>query len=276
MRIDAHQHFWKFDPIRDAWINDGMQVIRKDFLPQDLKPELDKKQIDGCIAVQADQSPHETRYLLELAEQNPWIKKVVGWVDLNAEDIDAQLELYASEKKLAGFRKILQTLPPEAMDDPKFLRGIGKLSKYGFTYDVLIYPEHLEKAYEMIVRFPDQPFIIDHLAKPNIKNGEFEKWSEGIQKIAELEQVYCKVSGMVTEADWKNWKQADFIPCLDTVTEVFGTKRLVYGSDWPVCLLAGSYTEVFDLVYNYYSEFPHSEQVGIFGANAQRFYGIGE
>jgi len=276
MRIDAHQHFWYFDPERDAWIDDAMQVIRKDFLPQDLKPELNKKDIDGCIAVQADQSPQETQFLLELSKKHPWIMKIVGWVDLEAKDIEAQLEKYAAEKKMAGFRKILQTLSPSAMEDPNFLRGISKLMKYGFTYDILIFPKHLEKAFNLASKFPNQAFIIDHLAKPDIKSGELEHWSKGIKKIADLKNVYCKVSGMVTEANWKAWKQADFIPYLDTVTEAFGTNRLVYGSDWPVCLLAASYTEVYDLAWNYYLKFSKAEQAGIFGENAKRFYSIEE
>jgi L-fuconolactonase len=274
MRIDAHQHFWHFDPVRDTWIDDAMKVLRRDFLPKDLKPELDNKEIDACIAVQADTSPQETQFLLGLAKQNPWIKKVVGWVDLNADDIEAQLEKYAAEKKLAGFREILQAMPPAAMEDPNFLRGIGKLSNYGFTYDILIFPKHLEKAYNLASSFPDQAFIIDHLAKPDIKNGELEHWTKGIKKMAELEHVYCKVSGMVTEADWKNWKQDDFSPYLETVTEAFGSKRLVYGSDWPVCLLAAGYCEVHDLVRNYYVKFSPEEQRAIFGKNAKRFYGI--
>ncbi|WP_291778495.1 amidohydrolase family protein [Cecembia sp.] len=274
MKIDAHQHFWNYDPVRDSWIDESMQVIQRDFVPQDLQPELDKKQIDGCIAVQADQSTHETRFLLELAEHNPWIKKVVGWVDLNAADIEGQLESYQSEEKLAGFRKILQSLAPEAMEDPHFLHGIGKLADYGFTYDVLIYPQHLEKAYALALSFPNQPFIIDHLAKPDIKNGELEYWTKGIKKMAELEHVFCKVSGMVTEAKWKAWQKDDFTPYLDTITAAFGTKRLVYGSDWPVCLLAATYEEVYDLAWSYYENFSREEQAAIFGGNAQRFYGI--
>ncbi|MGY6744199.1 MAG: amidohydrolase family protein [Cecembia sp.] len=274
MKIDAHQHFWNHDPVRDNWIDESMQVIQRDFLPNDLKPELDRKQIDGCIAVQADQSPHETRFLLELAAHNPWIKKVVGWVDLNAADVEGQLESYQNEEKLAGFRKILQSLAPEAIEDPHFLHGIRKLADYGFTYDILIYPQHLEKAYALALRFPNQPFIIDHLAKPDIKNGELDHWTKGIKKMAELDNVFCKVSGMVTEAKWKNWQKKDFTPYLDTITAAFGTKRLVYGSDWPVCLLAASYDEVYDLAWNYYENFSKEEQFAIFGGNAQRFYGI--
>ncbi|RZS98129.1 amidohydrolase family protein [Cecembia calidifontis] len=274
MRIDAHQHFWNFDPVRDSWIDDSMKVIQRDFSPEDLLPELRSKRIDGCIAVQADQSPQETQYLLGLSHQHPYIKKVVGWVDLSAPDIESQLERYQAEKNLAGFRKILQALPPSAMEEEAFLQGISLLSKYHFTYDILIFPKHLPAALEFVKKFPNQAFIIDHLAKPAIKSGEFEHWSKGIKELSEIPNLYCKVSGMVTEADWKKWKKEDFIPYLDHITDCFGTERLVYGSDWPVCLVAASYAQVFDLAWEYFQPFSEDEKAAIFGDNACEFYGI--
>lgn len=274
MRIDAHQHFWNFDPVRDSWIDESMKVIQKDFSPEDLLLELRSKGIDGCIAVQADQSPKETQYLLGLSHQHPWIKKVVGWVDLSAPDIEGQLERYQAEKNLAGFRKILQALPPSAMEEEAFLKGISLLSKYQFTYDILIFPKHLPATLEFVKKFPDQAFIIDHLAKPDIKNGEFDNWSKGIKKLSEFPNLYCKVSGMVTEADWKKWKKEDFNPYLDHITDSFGTERLIYGSDWPVCLVAASYEQVFDLAWEYIQSFTEDEKAAIFGGNACKFYGI--
>jgi L-fuconolactonase len=276
MTLDAHQHFWQFDPIRDSWINESMKVIQKDFLPMDLKPELDMKGIQGCIAVQADQSDQETAFLLRLAKENTWIKGVVGWVDLASVLLEEKLEAYQAEKKLVGFRKILQSLPPSSMEESAFLNGIGLLSKYGFTYDILIFPQHLENAFKFVKKFPSMRFVVDHLAKPYIRSGEFDFWSKGIHKLATLPNVFCKVSGMVTEADWKNWKNDDFKPYLSHITDCFGTERIMYGSDWPVCLLAGSYAQVYDLTFEFYKGFSHEEKNGIFGENACRFYGIND
>jgi L-fuconolactonase len=276
MTLDSHQHFWQFDPIRDSWINESMKIIQKDFLPMDLKPELDMKGIQGCIAVQADQSDQETAFLLRLAKENPWIKGVVGWVDLASVLLEEKLEAYQAEKKLVGFRKILQSLPPSSMEESAFLNGIGLLSKYGFTYDILIFPHHLENAFTFVKKFPDMRFVVDHLAKPDIRSGEFDFWSKGIHKLASLPNVFCKVSGMVTEADWKNWKNDDFIPYLSHITDCFGTERLMYGSDWPVCLLAGSYAQVYDLTFELFMGFSQEEKNSIFGENASRFYGIND
>ncbi len=245
-----------------------------DFMPEDLFPELEKKNIAGCIAVQADESVAETEFLLNLSQQHYWIKKVVGWIDFSSKNIETELEFFSLEKKLAGFRKNLQSLPPKAMEERDFLNGIGHLMKFGFTYDILIYPNHLEAAYQLVKKFPQQPFVLDHLAKPDIKNGEFEFWSKGIKKLSEPENVFCKVSGMVTEANWKGWTKNDFNPYLDFITDKFGSQRLMYGSDWPVCLLAASYEKVFDLAWDYYQMFSVSEQQAIFGGNAGRFYGL--
>jgi L-fuconolactonase len=276
MTLDSHQHFWHFDPIRDSWIDDSMKAIQKDFLPKDLKQELDKKGIEGCVAVQADQSDGETQFLLRLAKENPWIKGVVGWVDLGSPDLERKLEGYLEEKKLVGFRKILQVLPPTAMEDDSFLDGIGLLSKFGFTYDILIFPHHLENAFQFAKKFPKMKFVVDHLAKPDIRSGEFDYWSKGIQKMSTLPNVFCKVSGMVTEADWKKWKNDDFRPYLNHITECFGTERLMYGSDWPVCLLAGSYARVYDLAFDFYKDFSSHEKGKIFGNNACSFYSIND
>lgn len=276
MTLDSHQHFWLFDPVRDAWIDDGMKAIQKDFLPMDLKKELEKKEIQGSIAVQADQSEIETSFLLQLARENSWIKGVVGWVDLASTHLEQRLEAFQEEKKLVGFRKILQSLPPSSMEESAFLKGIGLLSKYGFTYDILIFPHHLENAFEFVKKFPDMRFVVDHLAKPDIRSGEFDFWSRGIHKLALLPNVFCKVSGMVTEADWKKWNNNDFKPYLSHITDCFGTERLMYGSDWPVCLLAGSYAQVYDLTFEFYKDFSSGEKDGIFGKNACGFYGIND
>lgn len=273
MRIDSHQHFWNYHPVKDAWITDDMQVIQKDFLPADLFPLLEENEIDGCVAVQSDQSEAETDFLLSLANENDFIKGVVGWVDLRADNLDERLAFYANHKKLKGFRHIVQGEPEDDFllrDD--FCKGIEKLSPFNFTYDILIFPKHLKHAATFVKQFPDQHFVIDHLAKPDIKNKNFAQWENDIQSIAALPNVSCKLSGMVTEADWHNWKPEDFNNCLEVVTEAFGTNRLMFGSDWPVCLLAASYAQVVENVTQYYSGFSRIDQERIWGKNAMDFY----
>lgn len=270
--IDAHQHFWHYHPVTQNWINEDMAVIRKDFLPADLAPVLRENTIDACVAVQADQSEKETEFLIRLANENSFIKGVVGWVDLRAENIRERLLLYRQYPVVKGFRHILQGEEPGFMLQPGFLRGIAALKEFGFTYDILIYPKHLSAALELVKQFPDQPFVIDHMAKPFIKDGLIEEWKKGIQAIARYPNVYAKVSGMVTEADWNKWKALDFVPYLDTVTEAFGINRLLYGSDWPVCLVAASYADMIGMVRNYFLSFSPAEQASVFGGNAANFY----
>lgn len=272
--IDAHQHFWHYNQHTHSWITDDMNVIRKDFLPSDLMPLLAENNIDGTVAVQADQSEKETEFLLSLAEENNFIKAVVGWTDLCGENILERLEYYKSFKKLKGFRHILQAEQPSFMLQSKFLKGISLLKDFDFTYDILIYPEHLPAALQMVNLFPEQMFVIDHIAKPFIKKQEINEWANGMKLLSAHENVYCKISGMVTEADVKNWKQEDFIPYLDVVTNAFGTDRLMYGSDWPVCLVAASYQNCIGIVKKYFQSFSETEQQKIFGSNATSFYKI--
>lgn len=275
MNLDAHQHFWQFDPLRDAWIDDSMKVIRRDFLPADLKPELDAHDVEGCVAVQADQSEKETHFLLQLAEKHDFIKAVVGWVDMQADNVSERLDHFSEHKKLAGFRHIVQ-----AERDVNFLlrkdfcRGIAALEQYGFTYDILVFPHQLRAVLEFVRQFPNQKFVIDHLAKPYIKDGRFDDWAALIREIAKQENVFCKISGMVTEADWKNWKYEDFVPYLDLVTETFGTRRLMFGSDWPVSLVAGSYGDVLGIVRRYFEHFSPEEKAEVMGKVAAGFYQI--
>ncbi len=273
-RIDAHQHFWKYNPQRDAWLRD-FPVLQKDFLPQDAAPFLQQHNIDGCIAVQADQSEEETRFLLQLAKENSFIKGIVGWVDLQSSDINERLEHYSQYNLVKGFRHIVQAEPDDLFilkDD--FVRGISFLADYNFTYDILIHPRHLPYAKQLVAMFPDQCFVIDHLAKPFIKDGITEPWKQDIEAIASYKNVHCKISGMVTEADWKNHSYDHFVPYLDVVTKAFGFNRIMYGSDFPVCLLSASYTETFGIVKQYFSQFAPEKQALFFGGNAMRFYNL--
>ncbi|SFG38243.1 amidohydrolase family protein [Pontibacter chinhatensis] len=275
LKIDAHQHFWKYNPWRESWITDEMAAIQRDFLPGDLQPLLHQHGFDGCVLVQSAQPEEENDFLLEQAQKYDFVKGVVGWVDLLAEDVEEKLAHYKQFEKLKGFRYILQGNPdPAIMLRPEFMRGVGKLAKYGYTYDVLIYPNQLDFSREFVAAFPDQPFVIDHLAKPDIRNQSIVDWRQSMKAFGKYENVSCKVSGMVTEADWQHWEKEDFRPYLDTIVETFGTSRLMFGSDWPVCLVAARYGEMLGIVEDYFSEFSKEEQAAIFGGNATKFYNL--
>lgn len=273
MRIDAHQHFWIYDQREYGWIDDSMGALRRDFLPADLKPELERSGFQECIAVQARQTLEETRWLLELAERSPFILGVVGWVDLRSPQVRSDLEKLASNRKLLGIRHIVQSEPDDRfLMQPEFLRGITVLEEFGLTYDILIYPKHLEVASEFVERFPKQRFVLDHLAKPPIKSGSLDPWARGIRKLASFKNVYCKLSGLVTEAYWQAWRPDDIKPYLDVALECFGAARLMIGSDWPVCTVAGSYARVMDVVKDYLKGCPAETVDGILGGNAQAFW----
>lgn len=272
-RIDAHQHFWQYQPERDAWITDDMQVIRRDFLPADLAPLLHEQGFDGCVVVQSDQSEAENEFQLTNAAAHDFIRGVVGWVDLRAADVAERLAHYSQYPKLKGFRHVLQGEADRAlMLRPAFQRGIRALSAHGFTYDVLIFPDQLSYAAELAAAHPNQPFVLDHLAKPYIKRGDIAGWKKDIEQLAAHANVWCKVSGLITEADWHRWQPADFRPYLDVVFEAFGPRRVMFGSDWPVCLVAGQYAQVVALVQQYLQGFSADEQRRFWGDNAAAFY----
>ena len=275
MRIDAHQHFWKFDPVRDGWITDDMSVLRRDFLPGDLQPLLQQNNFDGCVAVQADQSEEETCFLVDLAKDNAFIKGVVGWVDLQADDIEERLKYFRQHEVVKGFRHILQgEKQRDLMLYAGFKKGIALLEQFNFTYDILIFPDQLKFANQLVRSFPRQKFIIDHLAKPYVKTKQIVEWKKEIVQISQYENLYCKISGLITEADWHSWKEKDLIPYLDVVVEAFGSNRILFGSDWPVSLLAGSYEKIVRLVSDYFASFSKAEQDQFFGKNAIQFYNI--
>ncbi|MGB5607831.1 amidohydrolase family protein [Eudoraea sp.] len=275
MVIDSHQHFWKYDPVRYGWIDDSMKVLQKDFLPADLGPILKDNEVDGCVAVQADQSEAETEFLLGLAAENKFIKGVVGWVDLRADDVDKRLAHFSQDKKLKGIRHIVQEEPdPEFMLRKDFQNGIGHLAQFGLTYDILVYPNQLAAAVLLARAFPDQKFMLDHIAKPRISEGLDNQWVHHIKELGLNPNVSCKVSGMVTETKNFKWRQEDFSPFMEVVLDAFGWQRLLYGSDWPVCLLGGSYKEVITIVRDYISKLSDHERAGIMGQNAVNFYSL--
>lgn len=274
MRIDSHQHFWRYNPSDYGWIRADWP-IRRDFLPADLAPALHTHRLDGCVAVQARQSLEESRWLLELAAGATIIRGVVGWVDLCSPNVAKQLEEFAGQPKFVGVRHVVQDEPDDDfMRREDFQRGIAALRCFDLTYDLLVFPRQLPAAIALVQKFPGQPFVLDHLAKPPIKDGALAPWREQIRELARLPNVACKISGMVTEAGWNNWRAEDFKPYLDVAFAAFGPSRLMFGSDWPVCLLAGSYQRVFGLVEDYVRQLGTDAEAKLFGDNAAKFYGL--
>ena len=275
MRIDSHQHFWNYSAAEYPWIGPGMERLARDYLPEDLAPLLAAEGIHGSVAVQARQSVAESHWLLKLAQAHPLVKGVVGWVDLRSERVGDDLHALAANPRFVGVRHVVQDEP-----DPRFVlgsdfgRGLRELHQHGLTYDLLLYPNQLPAAIELVGLVPEQPFVVDHLAKPRIVAGEIEGWERDLRAIARHDNVCCKVSGMVTEAARRGWKPDDFPPYLDVVLEAFGPARLMVGSDWPVCLLAGEYADVAAIPRDYFGRLSADEQAQIHGGTATRFYGL--
>ena len=275
MRIDSHQHFWNYAAADYPWIGPGMERLARDHRPSDLAPLLAAEGIDGSVAVQARQSIEESRWLLGLAAAHPFVKGVVGWVDLRSDRVEDELRELAADPKFVGVRHVVQDEPdPRFVLGAEFVRGLAHLHRHHLTYDLLLYPYQLTAAVELVGLLPDQPFVVDHLAKPRIAVGEIGDWERDIRAIAGHENVCCKVSGMVTEAARSGWKRADFTPYLDVVLDAFGPERLMFGSDWPVCLLAGEYAEVAAIPREYFARLSATEQQMIWGGTAARVYGL--
>ena len=275
MRLDSHQHFWTYRPDHQVWMTDEMQVLRRDYLPRQLKPQLDASGFDGTVAVQARQMVEETAWLLELADEHDFIKGVVGWVDLQSPELRSQLETYSGHPKLVGVRHVVHDEPDDHfLLRPEFRRGIAQLREFGLTYDLLLFPKHLPVAVTLVAEFPDQPFVLDHIAKPTVREGRMSPWREDLQRLAQFPNVWCKLSGLVTEATWQQWQPEDFHRYLDIVVAAFGPGRLMIGSDWPVCTLSGTYGDTMKIVTDYIRKLPTEIREGILGGNCARFYGL--
>jgi len=273
MHIDAHQHFWIYNPAEYEWIDDSMASLRRDFLPTDLKPELDKTDFHGSVVVQVRQTLEETRWLLELADSHTSILGVVGWADLRSSDIRSQLKTLVQNPKLVGIRHIVQSEQDDRfLVQPDFLRGIAALEEFDLAYDILIYTKHLRVVAEFVEHFPRQRFVLDHLAKPPIRSGNINPWANGIRRLAEFPNVFCKLSGLVTEADWLHWKPEQIVPYLEVAFESFGQDRLMIGSDWPVCLVAASYARTVEVVMTYLLGKDPRHREAVLGGNAERFW----
>jgi L-fuconolactonase len=279
MKIDSHQHFWNYSAAQYPWIGSGMERLARDYLPVDLTPNLAAAGIDGTVAVQARQSLDETRWLLTLADDHPLIKGVVGWVDLRSDHVASELDEFADRPALVGVRHVVQDEPdPWFLVGEDFVRGLRQLAPRGLTYDLLLYPHQLPAAVKLAGLLPEQPFVLDHLAKPQIKDGlasSMEPWRSDFQALARHNNVTCKLSGLVTEAAWKGWQRTDFKPYLEVAIEAFGPSRLMFGSDWPVCLLAAEYADVVGIVNDVVSRLSANEQEAIRGGTATKFYGLG-
>lgn len=274
MVIDSHQHFWNYDSVRDSWIDDSMSIIRKNFLPKDLEPILNENGVDGCIAVQADQSEIETQFLINCARSNSFIKGVVGWIDLTSDNIDNRLEHFSINPCFKGLRHIVQAEKKNYLLRKDVQHGISKLKKYNLTFDLLIYPHQIMNAVELVKKFPDQTFILDHIAKPNISKPISNEWKYGIKLLSENQNVSCKISGMVTETQNFKFNNNDFIPFLDVIFNCFGTERIMFGSDWPVCLVAASYNQTIKIIHNYLENCSKKIIDNIMGNNAIKIYNL--
>ncbi|MFD2828277.1 amidohydrolase family protein [Leeuwenhoekiella polynyae] len=275
MILDTHQHFWQYNPVKHDWIDEEMAVIRRDFMPQDLQPVYQEHDVTGCIAVQADQTLDENTFLLNLADENDFIKGVIGWVDFQSDSVQQDLDYYAEMPLMKGYRHVVQAeADPSFLLRKSFLSGISKLKDTGAVYEILVFSHQLPAALEFVKLFPEQQFVIDHIAKPNIKEGYIDSWALLMRAIASYENVSCKVSGMITEADYKTWKTIDLMPYMNIVFEAFGPNRIVYGSDWPVCLVAGSYSQVLNVAKAFAGQLSHEERKLFFYKNAQHIYTI--
>jgi L-fuconolactonase len=277
MPLDSHQHFWRYSATQYPWIPAG-SALQRDWLPGDLTELHRPLGLDGSIVVQARQSLADSHWLLGLADADPRIKGVVGWVDLQADRVEDSLAELAAHPKFVGVRHVVQDEPDDRfLLRPAFLRGVAQLKPFGLRYDILIFPKQLPAALEFVRQFPDQPFVLDHIAKPFIRDGTLSPWREQIRELAQFPNVLCKVSGMVTEAKHVGWQAADFRPYLDVVFTTFGEDRLMFGSDWPVCLLAASYEQVFRLAEDYVvnvAKYSPAAQSNFFGGNCAKFYGV--
>ncbi|HEX7902360.1 MAG TPA: amidohydrolase family protein [Chitinophagaceae bacterium] len=273
MQVDAHVHFWEYDKVRDTWM-DNMKILQQDYLPQTISGTLKRNGIDGCVAVQADQSELETHFLVELAKTHSIIKGVVGWIDLQNENIEERLQYFLQYPVIKGWRHVVQGEPDDFLVRPDFQRGIAALQQYNYTYDILIYHHQLKPAIEFVSKFPEQKFVIDHCAKPDIAKKNITQWKNDIQQIAKQPNVCCKLSGLFTEAKWKEWSAGDFYPYFDVVFDAFGVDRLLFGTDWPVILVAGIYVQWKSLVEKYMENYSEDDREKVLGGNAIQFYSL--
>ena len=272
--IDSHVHFWNFDAERDSWITEDMGIIRNDFMPSDFITATSETPINACIAVQADQSEEQNHFLLNLAKQSDAIKGIVGWVDLLNPNLEERLSFYKNHTLIKGFRHVLQAETDDFISAEKLAQGIRTLHKFGYTYDLLCYHTQLNAIQKLVDQLTNQPLILDHCGKPDVKNQDLLVYDRNIERLAKNQNVYCKISGLLAEADWKNWTEKEIFSCFDIIFKHFGVDRILYGSDWPVMLISRPYKDWYNLANKYLAQFSEAEKLKIFGGNASRFYGL--
>ena len=273
MRIDSHVHFWKYTPEDYSWIDDSMMVIQKDFLPEDLAPILDNNKIEGCIAVQAVQAEADTDFLLQLAQQNKFVKGVVGWVDLTSSKVEERLRHFSTNSFFKGVRHTVYDERGEFMENPDFQKGISLLKNFGLTYDLLVFDYQLPGAINLVSNFPNQKFVLDHLGKPKVSQGISKDWSENIKALSKFPNVYCKISGLFSEAENFKWDRASLNPFMEIAFREFGVERILFGSNWPVCLCAANYPDTYQIIENYLNHDKELLQL-VLGGNSQKFYEV--
>lgn len=272
-KIDSHQHFWHYEPKRFPWIGEGLEALASDFLPDQLRSLIQANEVVGTVAVQAVPEEAETQFLLDLVEKFPFILGVVGWIDLTSDRLTDRLHAHQPFSKLKGFRHLLQDeSDPNFILKPAFQRGLAKIFEAGYSYDLLVLPHQLDGVIQTVGNFPQGRFVLDHLAKPLIREKEISHWKDKIIELSRYPQVSCKVSGMVTEANWQHWDEADFFPYLDVVMDAFGENRVLFGSDWPVCNLAASYQQVCGILESYLMGKPEALQNKVWYENTRQFY----
>jgi L-fuconolactonase len=277
MIVDSHHHFWHYNLAEYGWIDDGMAEIRRDFLPDDLRQDMAAAGVDAVVSVQARQSVKETRWLLDFAAANDFIAGVVGWVPLVSPSLPATLEEFAAQPKLVAVRHVLQDEPdPAYMLREDFQAGIRSLRDFNLAYDILVFERHLPRTIEFVDRHPAQPFVVDHMAKPRIRQREIEPWSRHMRELAKRPHVSCKISGLTTEVGRANWNIADLRPYVDVVLDSFGPNRVLFGSDWPVCLVACDYPRWMATVQELIADLSPTERSAILGGNARRVYRLGD
>lgn len=274
MNIDSHVHFWKYDKKKYDWIDNTMKTLQQDYLPEHLSLTLKRNDIDGVVAVQAIQTEYDTNFLVELSKTHDVIKGVVAWIDLQADNVEERLQHFSQYPIIKGYRHVVQGEPLDFLARENFRRGVRALKAFNYTYDILIFHHQLQPALDFVRAFPDQPFVVDHCAKPDIRHKNIDEWKKHMQEMASFPNVCCKLSGLFTEANWKEWSAGDFYPYLDVVFEAFGVDRLLFGSDWPVMLLSGIYVQWKSLLEKYMENFQPEDREKVFGGNAIQFYNL--
>lgn len=272
--LDSHVHFWRYDPAEYTWIDESLAALRRDFLPDDAALEMRAAGIESCIAVQVRQTLEETHWLLALAAQYSFIGGVIGWVDLRAPDLDAQLESLSATPKLVGVRHIVQAEDDGFLAQEAFRRGVARLAGHGLAYDILVYARQLHAAIDFAAALPGQRFVLDHLGKPDIRGGGFDAWRRDLDRMAALPNVCAKLSGLVTEADWRAWTIEDLHRYVNAALDSFGPERLMIGSDWPVCTVAAGYSAALDVVRSAIAARPEADRRAVLGGTARRFWNL--